>query len=404
MPRFETIDTLSALNEEAAAGTRVLVRGDLNVPMQDGLITDATRIERLLPTVMELTKRGCKVIIMSHFDRPKGKVVPKMSLRALLPVLVKIFGGREIAFLENPLGDTAKTIVADLPNGSIALAENLRFFAGEESNDENFARALGKLGDVFVNDAFSVAHRAHASTQGLARIMPAAAGKSMQLELEALEKALANPERPVVAVIGGAKVSTKLEVLTNLTSKVDRLVVGGAMANTFLYAQGTTVGASLCEKDMAEAALVVMNNAAKVGCKLILPSDVVVAEQLKLGSIGETVHSSAVPPNMMILDIGTNTAQAIATELKNCRTVLWNGPLGAFEYPPFDEGTKVVSRAVAELTAQSKLNSIAGGGDTIAALVSANTLSRFSYVSTAGGAFLEWLEGKELPGVAALYG
>ena len=403
MPRFETIDTLSALNERAA-GTRVLVRGDLNVPMQDGVVTDATRIERLLPTIMELTKRGCKVVIMSHFDRPKGKVVPEMSLRALIPCLVKIFGGRKIAFLENPLGENAKEIVASLPNGGIALAENLRFFAGEESNDEKFARALGKLGDAFVNDAFSVAHRAHASTEGLARIMPAAAGRSMQSELEALETALANPERPVVAVIGGAKVSTKLEVLTNLTSKVDRLVVGGAMANTFLYAKGTNIGASLCEKEMAEAALTVMNNAAEVGCKIILPSDVVVAEQLKLGSTGETVHISAVPPNMMILDIGTNTAQAIAAELESCRTLLWNGPLGAFEYPPFDGGTRVVSRAAAELTTQSKLHSIAGGGDTIAALASANTLSRFSYVSTAGGAFLEWLEGKELPGVAALYG
>ncbi len=403
MPRIETIDTLSVLNQRAA-GTRVLVRGDLNVPMQDGLITDATRIERLLPTITELTERGCKVVIMSHFDRPKGKVVPEMSLRVLLPFLVKIFGGREIAFLENPLGEAAKETVANLPDGGIALAENLRFFSGEESNDEKFARALGRLGDAFVNDAFSVAHRAHASTEGLARIMPAAAGRSMQSELEALETALANPERPVAAVVGGAKVSTKLDILTNLASKVDRLVVGGAMANTFLFAQGTNVGVSLCEKEMAKAAVAVMKNADKVGCKIILPSDVVVAEQLKVGSSAQTVHISAIPPNMMILDIGTNTIQAIAAELESCRTVLWNGPLGAFECPPFDEGTKVVSQMVAELTAESKLHSIAGGGDTIAALVSSNTLSRFSYVSTAGGAFLEWLEGKNLPGVAALYG
>jgi len=403
MPRFETIDTLSAL-KESAAGTRVLVRGDLNVPMQDGVITDATRIEHLRPTIAELTKRGCKVVIISHFDRPKGKVVPEMSLRPLLPFLVEIFGAQEIAFLENPLGEPAKELVASLPNGGIALAENLRFFAGEENNDEKFTRALARLGDAFVNDAFSVAHRAHASTEGLARIMPAAAGRSMQSEIEALETALANPERPVIAVIGGAKVSTKLDILTNLTAKVDQLVVGGAMANTFLYAKGVEIGSSLCEKNMVAAAQNVMSNAAKVGCKVILPSDVVVAEQLKLGSIGKTVPISAVPPNMMILDIGIETARVITTKLANCKTVLWNGPLGAFEYPPFDEGTKIVSRAVAELTAQFKLRSIAGGGDTIAALVSADALTRFSYVSAAGGAFLEWLEGKQLPGVAALYG
>ncbi len=402
MARFETIDTLSAL-KESAAGTRVLVRADLNVPMRDGLISDATRIERLRPTITELTKRGCKVVIMSHFDRPQGKVVPEMSLRPLLPFLVQIFGGQQIAFLEYPLGEPAQKIVAGLPNGGIALAENLRFFAGEEGNNEKFTQALANLGDVFVNDAFSVAHRAHASTEGLARVMPSAAGRSMQAELEALEVALAKPERPVIALIGGAKVSTKLDVLTNLSGKVDRLVVGGAMANTFLYALGTEVGSSLCEKDMVGAAQDVMSNAAKIGCKLILPSDVVVAEQLKPGSIGKTVSISAVPSNMMILDIGIETVRAITAELASCKTVLWNGPLGAFEYPPFDEGTKIVSQEVAELTTQSKLCSIAGGGDTIAALVSAGSLPRFSYVSTAGGAFLEWLEGKELPGIAALY-
>ncbi|MEE2694455.1 MAG: phosphoglycerate kinase [Pseudomonadota bacterium] len=402
MPRFETIDTLPALRG-GAAGIRVLLRGDLNVPMRNGLIADATRIERLRPTIEELTKRGCKVIVMSHFDRPKGKVVPEMSLRPLLPFLVEAFGGQEIAFLAHPLGEPAKEIVARLPNGRLALAENLRFFAGEEANDEEFTRALAELGDAFVNDAFSVAHRAHASTEGLARIMPAAAGRAMQSELEALEVALANPERPVVAIIGGAKVSTKLNVLENLVRKVDRLVIGGAMANTFLYAQGAEVGSSLCEKDMVAAAQKVTRNATEAGCRLILPSDVVIADQLKLGSIGETVPISAVPSHMMILDIGTETAQTITTELASCKTVLWNGPLGAFEFPPFDKGTKIVSQAVAQLTTQSKLHSIAGGGDTIAALASSNVLAHFSYVSAAGGAFLEWLEGKELPAVAALY-
>ena len=403
MPRFENIDTLAALKENPV-GTRVLVRGDLNVPMRDGLITDATRIERLRPTIAELTARGCKVVIMSHFGRPKGRVVPEMSLRPLLPFLVEVFGGQEIAFLENPIGGPAREIIASLPNGGIALAENLRFFAGEEDNDEKFAKALATLGDAFVNDAFSVVHRAHASTEGLARIMPAAAGRAMQSELEALEIALANPDRPVIAVIGGAKVSTKLDVLNNLANKVDQLVIGGAMANTFLYAQGMEVGSSLCEKDMVAEAQAVMGNAAKAGCRIILPFDVVIAERLQFGCIGKTVPASAVPPNMMILDIGVATTQAITTELTTCKTVLWNGPLGAFEIPPFDEGTKIVSRTVADLTAQSKLCSIAGGGDTIAALVSTGALTRFSYVSTAGGAFLEWLEGKQLPGLVALYG
>jgi phosphoglycerate kinase len=401
MARFETLDTLPVLNEQAA-GARVLVRGDLNVPMRGGVVTEATRIERLAPTILELADRGCKVVVMSHFDRPKGRVVPEMSLKPLVEPLKEALGGRNVVFIDDCIGDAAEAAIAALPEGGIALLENLRFHAGEEANDDVFINALALLGDAFVNDAFSAAHRAHASTEGIARVLPSAAGRSMQAELDALEVALGDPDRPVVAVVGGAKVSTKLDVLSNLVAKVDRLVIGGAMANTFLYALGTDVGASLCETDMADTARAVMASADEADCEVVLPSDVVISEKFEAGAPHETVPIAAVRADTMILDVGEGTAQALADSLKDCKTVLWNGPLGAFEIRPFDRGTNIVAQAAAKLTAEGKLRSVAGGGDTVAALAAANALNDFSYVSTAGGAFLEWLEGKELPGVAAL--
>jgi len=401
MARFETLDTLPALNEQVK-GTRVLVRGDLNVPMRNGVVTDATRIERLAPTILELADRGCKVVVMSHFDRPKGRVIPELSLKPLIQPLKAALGGRDVVFVDDCIGDAADVMIEALPDGGIALLENLRFQAGEEANDDGFIEALASLGDAFVNDAFSAAHRAHASTEGVARVLPSAAGRLMQAELEALEVALGDPVRPVMAVVGGAKVSTKLGVLSNLVSKVDRLVIGGAMANTFLYALGTNVGASLCENDMAETARAVMASADAAGCEIVLPSDVVISEKFEAGAPCETVPIAGVRANTMILDVGESTAWALADSLKDCKTVLWNGPLGAFEIRPFERGTNIVARAAAKLTAEGKLRSVAGGGDTVAALVAADALDDFSYVSTAGGAFLEWLEGKELPGVAAL--
>jgi len=401
MPRYETLDTLPALNK-TPAGCRVLLRGDLNVPTQNGVVTEATRIDRLAPTILELADRGCKVIVMSHFDRPNGKFVPELSVAPLLAPLRKALGGREVVFVENCIGDTTKEAVNDLPNGGIALLENLRFHPGEEENDGNFIKALASIGDVFVHDAFSAAHRAHASTEGIAHVLPSAAGRLMQAELSALDGALGSPERPMLALVGGAKVSTKLDVLSNLVSKVDRLVIGGAMANTFLYALGTDVGASLCEKDMADTARAVMVDADAAGCEVILPSDVVIAERFEAGVPSETVQIAAVRQDAIILDIGMHSALALAESLKECKTVLWNGPLGAFEIRPFDNGTNIVAKAVAKLTAEGRLRSVAGGGDTVAALAAAKALDDFSYVSTAGGAFLEWLEGKVLPGVAAL--
>ena len=402
MPRFETLDSLPALKEQAP-GTRVLVRGDLNVPFADGLVADTTRIKRLAPTIIELANRGCKVIVMSHLDRPEGRVIQRMSLKPLLAPLMKALGGLQVVFVENCVGESAQTSVNALPKGGIALLENLRFHPGEEENNKTFVQALSALGDVFVNDAFSAAHRAHASTEGIAHVLPSAAGRSMQAELEALEVTLSDPDRPILAVVGGAKVSTKLNVLSNLVNKVDRLAIGGAMANTFLYALGNDIGASLCEKDMADTASAVMKSADQAGCQVILPSDVVISKKLEAGTPNETVPIINVRPDTMILDIGTETALALATCLESCKTVLWNGPLGAFEIRPFDEGTKIVARAAAKLTVEAKLRSVAGGGDTIAALAAADVVNDFSYISTAGGAFLEWLEGKDLPGVTALW-
>ena len=392
MPAFRTLDDLQV------AGRRVLVRVDLNVPMQDGRISDATRIERVLPTLNELAEGGAKVVVLSHYDRPKGKVVPAMSLRPLAGPLGEALG-RAVSFAT--LEDSADA-VASMADGAILLLENLRFDPGEEANDAAYAGRLAALGDIYVNDAFSCAHRAHASTEAIAHLLPAAAGRAMQAELTALEQALAAPERPVAALVGGAKVSTKLAVLGHLVDKVDRLIIGGGMANTFLHAKGIAVGASLCEVDMADTAREIMADAEAAGCTVMLPVDVVVAGKLAAGVDTATIVVEKVPESMMILDVGPRSAQQLSQALAECRTLLWNGPLGAFEVEPFDAGTNEVARAAAALTRAGKLTSVAGGGDTVAALRHAGAADDFSYVSTAGGAFLEWLEGKDLPGVKAL--
>jgi phosphoglycerate kinase len=395
MPRFRTLDALDV------KGKRVLLRVDLNVPMKDGKVTDATRILRLAPTVTELAGRGARVVVMSHFGRPKGKPDPEFSLKPLVAPLSKAIG-KPVAFAEDCIGAAAERVVASLRDGDVALLENLRFHGEEEKNDPAFARSLAALGDLYVNDAFSAAHRAHASTAALAHLLPAAAGRLMQAELDALAKALEAPERPLVALVGGAKVSTKLDLLNFLIEKVDVLAIGGAMANTLLFAQGIAVGKSLCERDLADAARAILEKASRANCRLILPTDAIVAREFKAMAPSETVAVDRVPADAMILDVGPATVAAIGRELEACRTLVWNGPLGAFETPPFDAGTVAVAKRVAELTEAGKLLSVAGGGDTVAALAHAGVLERLSYVSTAGGAFLEWLEGRELPGVAAL--
>ncbi|MBP7001880.1 phosphoglycerate kinase [Amaricoccus sp.] len=382
-------------------GKVILARVDINVPMEAGRVTDATRIERIVPTVKDILAKGGKPVLLAHFDRPKGKVVPEMSLRQVLPALSGALGV-DVAFAEDCVGDAAAAAVAALPAGGVLLLENTRFHKGEEKNDPEFAAALARLGDVYVNDAFSAAHRAHASTEGVARLLPSCAGRLMQAELEALEKALAKPDRPVVAVVGGAKVSTKLELLGNLIDKVDAVVIGGGMANTFLAAQGIDVGKSLCEHDMADTAREIMAKAAAAGCEIVLPVDVVVAREFKAGAENDTVPASACPPDAMILDAGPESIARIATVLSGARTLVWNGPLGAFEIPPFNLATDSAARQAAALTRAGRLLSVAGGGDTVAALNSSGAAADFTYVSTAGGAFLEWLEGKTLPGVAAL--
>ena len=396
MPGFTTLDDLDV------AGRRVLVRADLNVPMKDGRVTDATRIARLAPTIRELADKGARVVVLSHFGRPKGKPDPSMSLAPLAPALAQALGGKPVSFAEDCIGIPAERAVAGLKNGDVTLLENLRFHAGEEKNDKGFARQLAALGDIYVNDAFSCAHRAHASTEAIAHILPAAAGRLMQAELEALGKALEAPQRPVAAIVGGAKVSTKLELLGNLLQKVDVLVIGGGMANTFLYANGVAVGRSLCEREMAETARRIMADAATEKKRIVLPIDAVVAPALTAGDAAKTVPIGRVPQDQMILDVGKQSVADVITALAGCRTLVWNGPLGAFEHPPFDAGTSAVAKDAAKLTKQGKLLSVAGGGDTVAALVQAGVEAQFSYVSTAGGAFLEWLEGKTLPGVAAL--
>ena len=395
MPAFRTLDDLHA------AGKRVIVRGDLNVPTKDGRVTDTTRIDRQAPTILEIARKGARVALISHFGRPDGKRDPEYSLKPVLEPLQRALG-KAAQWVDDCVGPDAERAVAALPPGGIALLENLRFHPGEENNDPAFARALARLGDVYVNDAFSAAHRAHASTEGITRYLPAYAGRLMQAELEALQKALENPQRPVAAIVGGAKVSTKLALLGNLVRKVQMLVVGGAMANTFLYALGTDVGKSLVERDMADTVRDILAKADEAGCEIVLPRDAMVARALKPGVPTEVVKVTAVPSDMLILDIGPQSAASLAGMLADVKTVVWNGPLGAFETPPFDAATNRVAQAVAKLTKEGKLMSVAGGGDTVAALIHAGVEKDFSYVSTAGGAFLEWLEGKELPGVAAL--
>ncbi len=395
MAKFRTLDDVDP------KGKRVLLRADLNVPVKDGKVGDATRIERLAPTIRELAERGARVVVMSHFGRPKGKPEAAYSLRPLVAPLAQAIG-RPVAFAEDCVGPAAERVIAALKPGEVALLENLRFHPQEEKNDPSFAKRLAALGDLYVNDAFSAAHRAHASTEALAHLLPAAAGRLMQAELDALSAALETPKRPVAALIGGAKVSTKLDLLTFITAKVDVLIIGGAMANTLLSAQGVAVGKSLCERDMADTARRIIDQAKQAGCALMLPVDGVVAREFKAGGPSETVAIDRVPQDAMILDIGAKTVRAISERLAECRTLVWNGPVGAFEMPPFDAGTTALAKRVAELTRQGKLLSVAGGGDTVAALAQAGVVDDLSYVSTAGGAFLEWLEGRELPGVAAL--
>ncbi len=395
MSHLKTIDDLDVV------GKRVLVRADLNVPMQDGQVTDTTRIDRTAPTLNKLSNKGAKVIVISHFGRPKGKVVPEMSLAPVARALSKSCG-LPVAFATDTIGESAEKTIAAMKEGDIAMLENLRFHGDEEANDKAFTAKLSELGDVYVSDAFSCSHRAHASTEGLAHLLPSAAGLLMQVEVESLAGALESPEPPVAAVVGGAKVSTKMEVLGNLSKKVDVLIIGGGMANTFLFAQGIDVGNSLCEKDMADAARQILADAKKAGCDIVLPKDAVVAREFKEGAECETVALDAIPSDAMMLDVGPASVADVAAKLEKCRTVVWNGPFGAFEIPPFDAGTNAVAREAARLTKEGKLISVAGGGDTVAALAHAGVGDDFTYISTAGGAFLEWMEGKELPGVKVL--
>jgi phosphoglycerate kinase len=385
----------------AVAGLRVLLRADLNVPMQNGKISDLTRLERLAPTILELAGNGAKVIILSHFDRPKGKRVPEMSLR---PVAVALSGvlGKPVAFADDCIGPAAETAVAALKDGDILVLENTRFHAGEEENDSALAAKLAGVADIYVNDAFSAAHRAHASTEGVAHMLPSYAGRLMQAELAALEAALGNPARPVMAIVAGSKVSTKLELLNNLVAKVDVLVIGGAMANTFLAAQGASMGKSLQEKDLYPTALKILETAKAKNCEIILPFDLVVSEIFAANPPTRIVVVDAVPDNMMALDVGPGTVHALIARLANIKTLIWNGPLGAFETPPFAQATNKLAEAVAHATVEGTLVSVGGGGDTVSALRLAGAADRFSYVSSAGGAFLEWMEGKILPGVEAL--
>ncbi|MGB0660669.1 MAG: phosphoglycerate kinase [Mangrovicoccus sp.] len=386
-----------SLDEMELDGKTVLTRVDINVPVADGQVTDATRIERIKPTIDDIIAKGGKPVLLAHFGRPKGKVVPEMSLKITLPCLQEVLG-REISFVETP----SREALDALPQDGVVLVENTRFAAGEEKNDPDMAKFLASLGDVYCNDAFSAAHRAHASTEGVAHHLPSCAGRLMQAELEALEGALGKPIRPVCAVVGGAKVSTKLDLLGNLVAKVDMLVIGGGMANTFLAAGGVDVGNSLCEHDMADTAREIMAKAAEAGCKIVLPTDIVVAREFKAGAENETVAVDACPADAMILDAGPDTIKEVEAALAEAKTVIWNGPLGAFEIAPFDTATNAAAAFAAERSAAGELTSVAGGGDTVAALNKSGSAEKFTYISTAGGAFLEWMEGKTLPGVAAL--
>ena len=394
MPKFHTLDDADVKDK------RVLVRVDLNVPTENGKVTDATRIERQAPTIVEIADKGGKAILLSHFGRPKGRD-PSQSLRPVAEEVARVLK-RPVAFADDCIGETAAAAVAAMKPGDILCLENTRFHKGEEKNDAAFVAELAKLGDLWVNDAFSAAHRAHASTEGLGHVLPAYAGRSMQAELDALGKALDAPQRPVAAIVGGAKVSTKLDLLGNLIAKVNVLIIGGGMANTFLAAQGKAVGKSLCEHDLAPTARDILAKAKAQGCEIVLPVDAVAAKEFKANAPSRVVSVDAVGSDEMILDIGPKSIEHAVSVLARIKTLVWNGPFGAFEMEPFDTGTVEVAEAAAELTAAGKLVSVAGGGDTVAALNAAGVTERFTYVSTAGGAFLEWMEGKALPGVEVL--
>ncbi|MBS0361752.1 MAG: phosphoglycerate kinase [Proteobacteria bacterium] len=389
------------LDDADLKGKRALVRVDLNVPMEDGKVTDDTRLRAAKPTVDKLRAGGAKVILLAHFDRPKGKVVPSMSLKPVVEPLSKVLGV-PVAFAPDCVGQKARDAVAAMQPGDVLLLENVRFHEGEEANDRKFADALAANGDLYVNDAFSAAHRAHASTEALAHRLPAYAGEQMRLELDALDRALGRPERPVLGIVGGSKVSTKLDLLKHLVTKLDKLAIGGGMANTFLYAQGHDVGSSYCEKDLAETAREIIRIAGQNNCKLFLPLDIVVAEKLAPGAPARVRHVGSIDDEERILDAGPETVERLCRAMDNSKTLIWNGPLGVFEMPPFDKGTMDAARHAAKLAKDGKLVAVAGGGDTVAALNAAGVTDDFTFVSTAGGAFLEWMEGKTLPGVAAL--
>ncbi len=397
MTAFKTLDDLGDVSGKVA-----LVRVDLNLPMQDGHVTDVTRVKASMPTILELADKGAKVLLLAHFGRPKGERNSTMSL-SLVQGAVENVLGREVMFIPEVAGEVTAQAIGILRPGDIGLLENTRFWKGEEKNDPDFARAIAANADLYVNDAFSAAHRAHATTEGLAHLLPAYAGRAMQAELEALDKALGNPQKPVAAVVGGAKVSTKLAVLEHLVGQVDHLIIGGGMANTFLAARGVDVGKSLCEHELAETAERIMDAADKSGCTVHLPYDVMVAKEFAANPPSlRTCNVHEVAADEMILDVGPQAVEALGDVLKTCRTLVWNGPLGAFETPPFDAATVALARTAAALTKEGSLVSVAGGGDTVAALNHAGVAEDFTYISTAGGAFLEWMEGRELPGVAAL--
>jgi len=396
--------TFRTLDNADLQGRRALVRVDFNVPMQDGAVSDDTRLRAALPTIAKLRQGGAKVILLAHFDRPKGKRVPEMSLKPVVGPLSKLLGA-PVAFADDCVGDPAAKAVAAMQDGDILLLENVRYHAGEEKNDADFAAALAANGDLYVNDAFSAAHRAHASTEGLARLLPAYAGEQMRRELEALDAALGNPKRPVMGIVGGAKVSTKLDLLNNLVGKLDFLAIGGGMANTFRFAQGYEIGASLCEKDMADTAREILDKAKTAGCQVILPTDVVVARDLAPNApsrVAELSGPNGVAPDEKVFDIGPNTLKQVLDAMDEAKTLIWNGPFGVFEVEPFDKATVESAKHAAALAKTGALVAVAGGGDTVAALNAAGVSGDFTFVSTAGGAFLEWMEGKELPGVAAL--
>ena len=396
MSAFRTLDTLSDLS-----GKTALVRVDFNLPMDGGVITDDTRLKSALPTIRALSKKGARVALLAHFDRPKGKRVPSMSLQPIAGPLAALLGA-PVAFADDCVGDVAVGAIAALPQGGVILLENVRFHAGEEANDPAFAAQLAALGDLYVNDAFSAAHRAHASTEGVAHLLPAYAGLAMQRELEALDAALGNPRRPVIGVVGGSKVSTKLDLLKNLVGKLDKLAIGGGMANTFLFAQGHDVGASLCEKDMADTARDIIAEAKARGCEILLPVDLVCATDIKDGAHAVVRGVDGVTGEDRIFDAGPKSVARLTTAFESASTVIWNGPLGVFEVPPFDAATVAVARHAAKLAKAGRIVAVAGGGDTVAALNVAGVAEDFTFVSTAGGAFLEWMEGKALPGVEAL--